>query len=615
MKAWSLKNRLALVLCAATLYLVYRNANSAIYATGARAASDIVWSGPSEQLGESAVGGNSGDQVSQQHPAKNLETSGKANGPITSQVISRHLAKGTKVAQSAKPTATQSTAKAAASKDGKPVEASQVKGKQDKEDQIQQDQIQKYIKSILAKFDSTSPDSVPKLSVYKDGKHAPLKAFDDPLPIFTKEELSEFLQVPANDKLELQKSHTAFVRSLPNQPPSSEIFRGTGVVIVSGGKFLPMALVGVRLIRQHSPSVPIEIFVQDKSEYEQGLCENVLWPEYRVRCRVLTDYFPESFMKKYEIHQYQLKIMALLASSFDNTLLLDSDNIPLHNLEHLFTNEPFTSTKYVLWPDYWFRVTSPDFYDIVQLEPGDRVRGNLSETDSTKIPLHDRKNTLPDKSTESGQVLVQKSSHYKSLLLTLYYNVHGYKYYYPLLSQGSIGEGDKETFLAGAVALGEYPYQVKQGVRPLGYHDDGFHGEGMLQADAVQDYNRQIQLDGLTEQQAKEKIKEDESENIVPGLFAHFNMLKLNMRMMFEVEGEHLRDDSKRRRYCGSPTSLGPLVQFQDIELIMWQACQWTVCELPGHGHTPKDWANTDVAELCRATTAHVKWLKSTHGS
>lgn len=595
------QHRLALVVCAVLLFVVYRTTSPRIYTEDTGAASDFLFSGLAQQGGHQ-------DQDTVVSPEYQSNENGKlfealdqfGSGDKKPETSSKATPATSKTKQQQKPT-------------DRPIVdlTSVLDSVSAEEDADRQSNIKTYITAILKLLHETTPN-LPKLSSYRNGTHAPLKAFDDPLPYFTKEELAGYLQVNETEKAELTAKHSAFVQSLPKEPPSSKVFGGTGVVLVTGGKFLPMALASVRLIRQHTPSIPIEIFVQDESEYEKGLCENVLWPEFHVRCRVLTDYFPESFMKEYDIHQYQLKIMALLASSFDNVLLLDSDNIPIRNIEHIFTSEPFASTKYILWPDYWFRVTSPHFYDIARLEPGERIRGNTSEIDPSKIPLHDRQNTMPDKTTESGQVLVRKSAHYKSLLLALYYNVFGYNYYYPLFSQGAIGEGDKETFLAGAVALGEYPYQVKQDVRALGYHDDGFHGEGMLQADPVQDYVRQLEVSKINDVATKKKL---EKEDPVQGLFAHFNMLKLNMRMMFEVEKDHLYEDSKRRRYCGSPTSLGPLVNFQDLELIMWQACQWTVCEIPGYGHTPKDWANTDVGALCEATTAHVKWLMTTHGS
>lgn len=74
------------------------------------------------------------------------------------------------------------------------------------------------------------------------------------------------------------------------------------------------------------------------------------------------------------------------------------------------------------------------------------------------------------------------------------YNVYGPKYYYPLLSQGSQGEGDKETFAAAAIYLDQPYYLVERSVDPLGFfqknNQQDFRGVGMLQYDPIDDFNR-----------------------------------------------------------------------------------------------------------------------------
>ncbi|KAK7679537.1 Golgi alpha-1,2- mannosyltransferase [Cerrena zonata] len=50
----------------------------------------------------------------------------------------------------------------------------------------------------------------------------------------------------------------------------------------------------------------------------------------------------------------------------------------------------------------------------------------------------------------------------------MYYNYYGPDYYYPLLSQGAAGEGDKETFIAAAHKLKLPYYQVKEFNREFG---------------------------------------------------------------------------------------------------------------------------------------------------
>jgi alpha 1,2-mannosyltransferase len=93
--------------------------------------------------------------------------------------------------------------------------------------------------------------------------------------------------------------------------------------------------------------------------------------------------------------------------------------------------------------------------------------------------------------TESGMILLNKHQHRESLMMMVYYNYYGPAYYYPLQAQGGPGQGDKETFGAGAMAVGAPGpyYGVKSPVRALGNHVDGkYIFAGAAQADPIQDY-------------------------------------------------------------------------------------------------------------------------------
>ena len=89
------------------------------------------------------------------------------------------------------------------------------------------------------------------------------------------------------------------------------------------------------------------------------------------------------------MHKVLLKVLAMLASSFEDNLFLDADSIPLVDIEPVFEQEPYKSHGYVLWPDFWYRTTSPRFYDIAGVKLGGRVRGDLSVIDPDLIPQAD----------------------------------------------------------------------------------------------------------------------------------------------------------------------------------------------------------------------------------
>jgi alpha 1,2-mannosyltransferase len=69
--------------------------------------------------------------------------------------------------------------------------------------------------------------------------------------------------------------------------------------------------------------------------------------------------------------------------------------------------------------------------------------------------------------------MISKRKHSLSLLLALYYNFYGPRFYYKLLCQMAAGEGDKETWLAAVTALNKTYYQVREGTQPVGRYING----------------------------------------------------------------------------------------------------------------------------------------------
>jgi len=181
-------------------------------------------------------------------------------------------------------------------------------------------------------------------------------------------------------------------------------------------------------------------------------------------------------LKDFDVQGYQYKAFALLASSFENAFLLDADAYPVTNPDVLFTSDLYSEYQMITWPDLWRRTTSPVFYEIRRTEIGMvPVRHlndffvnpkfmvyNREEDIASSVTYHDRAGTIPDWATESGEMLINKKLHFRSLILALYYNFDGPYGYYPLLSQGGAGEGDKETFVAAANYYNLKYYQVNK---------------------------------------------------------------------------------------------------------------------------------------------------------
>ncbi|CCK72495.1 alpha-mannosyltransferase KNAG_0K01300 [Huiozyma naganishii CBS 8797] len=325
----------------------------------------------------------------------------------------------------------------------------------------------------------------------------------DNIPKFERlsyENLLDCLKLSNEELSALKLSHNFFVQSLDVKYPKG-MYQGDGIVMVGGGKYSLMAYLVIKHLRSSGTSLPVEVFIPPNEEDETEFCETAL-PELNAQCIFIDRILPSAMIKTFHFKGYQFKSLALVSSSFENVLLLDADNYPVRRLDDIFKQEPFKSTGLILWPDFWRRTTTPLFYNIsgVAIDLTSPVRYSFddltppevyfnSTMDRSKIPVNDFAGAMPDVSTESGQLLINKRTHLKTILLSLYYNVNGPAWYYPIIAQRAPGEGDKDTFIAAANFYGLPWYQVKTRVGIDGYSEDGqYHGVGMLQYDFVQDY-------------------------------------------------------------------------------------------------------------------------------
>ncbi|RDI82974.1 hypothetical protein Vi05172_g6801 [Venturia inaequalis] len=305
----------------------------------------------------------------------------------------------------------------------------------------------------------------------------PAKQFD---PYATRGKPVNHIEISDEDVNSLKGSHAQIRGSLEDFHVEEEVkklYAGTGIVTVAGGEFFGPSIVGIRMLRQTGSTLPVEVFLADWSEYEPKICEEV-YPALNARCIVVTDYVlpdvPEQRVPDLpSITHFQLKALALLLSSFEQILYLDSDSIPLLDPQsELFSRPPYTHTGYIGWPDFWLGTESPIFYTIAG-------KGGDFPSD------------LPRTSSETGQLLIDKRRHLRTLLLATYYNVWGPEYYYPLLSQGGMGQGDKNTFETAAIVLGVPYYRVITPTKSLGRFDGGqFKGSGMVQFHPTDDYRK-----------------------------------------------------------------------------------------------------------------------------
>ncbi len=448
--------------------------------------------------------------------------------------------------------------------------------------------------SKLFQIINEADPKIPRLDTYKTDQRVKNIRFDEETDlVFTKEYLQGFLDVKPEEVEALQKSHSQVVANFPKH--ANQLYKGEGIVYVGGGKFNWLSLMSIRTLRNIGSTLPVEVLIPTNEDYEQELCEIVL-PSMNAKCLLLPDVLGEETMNKFEIGGFQYKALAILVSSFETVLLLDADNIPAYIPDHIFHQDPLKSKGLVIWPDFWRRATSLDYYKIanITVDENTRVMNGVTEKEKlqTDIPFHHFKGAIPDPTSESGQVLINKTMHLDTMFLSLYYNIYGPLYYYPLLSQGGLGQGDKETFLSAAVASNKPFYQMHENLVALGRHDDegNFHGVGMGQFDPVQDFNKH------------ETGQDDGTDPRI--LFIHANFPKLDP---VKLENEKtMFDNDKRVRMYGP--NMASRIGY-DFEMFQWNNMHYLLCE--SHLNL-KLFEKENITQVCANIQVHQDFLKST---
>lgn len=394
------------------------------------------------------------------------------------------------------------------------------------------------------------------------------------------DDLVDILKMSPKQILAMREAHTGFVEAINEQLPeygSQMMEASRGIVTVGGSKYNPSLMVSLRLLRRTGSKFPVEVFMPE-DEYEPELC-NEHMPQLNAVCRT----FPKM---NHTVAHYQFKIFAILFSSFSEVLWLDADNFPLHDVVTLFDSQPFRETGLVTWPDLWQTTISPAYY---------LISGQHAEAIQERA------------STESGQLLVSKDKHWKTLLLAAYYNYYGPAHYYSLLCQGGAGIGDKETFIPAAEAMGLPFYQVRAQPKQLGHYKSnemtglGIHTFALLQHDLVGDYEistrveKEARLEALKQRQQYQadntttvedaatilKKKELTAYNDVAPFFLHMSTPKWDAYHVFDHVGEYdLTWDRSMEPAAAYRDPPEQAARIQGVERMVWEEVRWTACHL-----------------------------------
>lgn len=440
---------------------------------------------------------------------------------------------------------------------------------------------------------------------------------------------------------DLQSHHDGIVRDLTLMGvPPSEIYSGDGIVIVSNRVSVPAAVGLVVQLRDLKSELPVEVVINSEAEYDQQVCDEIL-PKLNAKCKVIERELTTEIYEKLALRGFQLKMMAILVSSFDNTIVLDTDNWPVKNPDFLLTSEPFREMKFILWPDAWHKGTSPLYYDIARFEVGEIVHRNgwnndkpfseyLTKNVDSEVLFHDLDGLPPFRGVESGQLVLSKREHFRSLYLAVYYNFYGPQFYYRLLYQGTYGSGDRETFVPALHVMKESYYLCEHDLTFVGVerkrttNGETYMDEStMVQRDPQQTFRymkawrrwlkaqkldariNMFQEGSYTSDLRKRFLEETQTE-VPEMLFMHVHDPKINAlyneqtdKTRFDYKSRYIREIGKHDDILGST----------DWELKFQSISKWVTCEALTNAAIWKSF-EIDWKATCEKMKEFVKYLE-----
>lgn len=234
--------------------------------------------------------------------------------------------------------------------------------------------------------------------------------------------------------------HAAILRErISTLPEYAHGHTGRGIVTVAGGaRYFKAVWVMLSVLRKHGCMLPVEVWYLHQGEMDERMLELLeqFAPIRIVNAAAVSAGFDESTRPK-RLMGWECKAFAIRHSQFREVLFLDADQIPARDPTYLFDDKSYQEHGAVFWPDY---------------EPeGWRVSAQAFRTCGLTIPNKTRnlqwRHPTDYDAWETGQVLVDKSRHWKPLVLWQWFGDHA-DYWYPGCTTGKgidLVYGDKDT--------------------------------------------------------------------------------------------------------------------------------------------------------------------------
>ncbi len=261
-----------------------------------------------------------------------------------------------------------------------------------------------------------------------------------------------------------QNMHYSIEKRIPQFSPP--IYNGNGYVVIGNRQTYWYIYSLLKVLESLKCKFPLEVIIPTHSEYDPYFCERILpQANMNAKCVLVPDVFKFELITKYNLlSAVNLEIIALLTSSFEKALFLETNNYPVNSIDFLFTDSDM-----IIWPDEKQAKTPGIFLkiqgghrlnlnDMIYLEDGHLVKRKRIEVGNSPgnreralqlgiIERNYQDLEMEDVSIDGGQILVNKGKHLQTLLLALWYNIEGDDKFYSLLSEKPADEIDDATKL------------------------------------------------------------------------------------------------------------------------------------------------------------------------
>jgi hypothetical protein len=124
-------------------------------------------------------------------------------------------------------------------------------------------------------------------------------------------------------------------------------YSGKGIITASSKKFIFQTLISINILRDKGCSLPIELYYADENEMEPA---DIVALELSLDVTCINIQSFEKF-KEYNARNFSIKPIALYLSSFDETIWMDADIIPMMNFEKLFDLEHYHKHNHIFFND------------------------------------------------------------------------------------------------------------------------------------------------------------------------------------------------------------------------------------------------------------------------